>query len=172
MIFHSEPKDFRKNLEQVAFQMGLSWWETHHLVAASRVLASPSSARPGELDVEIIEETASKKIYVLDIADAERQFVISTKSRNGEQSTIVKPPGYALARLAEFIYSRRTYTQVFLPILSDLQLEYQEALAARRWQKARWVTMRGRWHFIAAALARIPASLTRLVASLWKLSGS
>lgn len=90
----------------------------------------------------------------------------------GKSVKILMPPGFRLARLAEFVYSKKTYQEIFEPILSDLRIEYQEALEEKRWHKARWIAFCGRWHFVAAALARIPVSLTRLVITLWKISGS
>lgn len=63
---------------------------------------------------------------------------------------IVRPPGSTLSSVAEFFLSPKTMERVVTPIISDLQLEYFEALAARRKIKARWVRLRGYWSLFKA----------------------
>jgi hypothetical protein len=86
-------------------------------------------------------------------------------------AAVVKPPGHLLLAAAEWVYSPRTHTEVFRPIIADLRLEYGEALVAGRRRKASWVRWRYYAAFWAAAAARLPISAARTIALLWKLSG-
>jgi hypothetical protein len=49
------------------------------------------------------------------------------------------PPGSKLLTIAEFFYSKKTYTLRFKPIVDDMQQEYFEALYGKRVWKARWM---------------------------------
>jgi len=69
-------------------------------------------------------------------------------SKNRRQ--IARPPGIFLSRIAEFFLSRRTLEHLVYPILSDLQIEYCDALAQGRRAKAIWVRVRGYWAFCKA----------------------
>jgi hypothetical protein len=114
--------------------------------------------------------TSVELVYLLSKVAALPNW-IAERRRVGRTRRIAKPPGSTLARWAEAVYSKKTYHEVFLPILSDLEKEYQEALAGERWRKARWIAIRGRGSFWGAVVARVPVSFTRLVVNLWKLSG-
>jgi hypothetical protein len=71
-------------------------------------------------------------------------------SRSDFAGAITNPPGLWLSIMAEFFFSPKTVERVFAPIISDLQLEYCEALAADRKAKAAWVRVRGCWAFFKA----------------------
>jgi hypothetical protein len=81
---------------------------------------------------------------------------------------LFRPPGVGLRRFAELCFSKKTFTQVLEPALSDMQKEHFEALAAgRRWQ-ARIVLVRGYWSFWSAVAAQLPISFARRVYEVWK----
>jgi hypothetical protein len=80
---------------------------------------------------------------------------------------LVRPPGYSLFRAAEFLCARRTVDLVFQPLLSDIEIEYFEALADGRRIKAIWVKLRGQWSLISAMLALLPKSLIRALLTLF-----
>lgn len=63
---------------------------------------------------------------------------------------IVRPPGSLLRTLSEFLFSPQTLERVVSPVISDLQVEYCEALATNRHTKAVWVCLRGYWSFFKA----------------------
>ena len=69
---------------------------------------------------------------------------------SNHSNRIVRPPGAFLSSIAEFLYSPKTRQHVIMPIISDLQMEYCEALAAGRPYKAAWVRVRGYWSFFKA----------------------
>jgi hypothetical protein len=60
---------------------------------------------------------------------------------------IVRPPGSLLSSVADFLFSPKTVELVVKPIISDLQVEYCDAVAAKRRVKAAWVRIRGYWGF-------------------------
>ena len=63
---------------------------------------------------------------------------------------IIRPPGSFLNRVSEFLFSQKTLDHVIAPIISDMQVEYCEALAANRRIKAAWIRLRGYWTFFKA----------------------
>lgn len=75
--------------------------------------------------------------------------IINRLSRMNE-NRIASPPGFVLNRFAEFFCSPKTLKHIVGPILSDMQVEYCEALAANRNLKAAWVRVRGYWTFFKA----------------------
>lgn len=81
---------------------------------------------------------------------------------------VYRPPGFKLLALADFWFSRRTYTEILEPTLRDLQDEHIEALAVGRFGKARWVALRGYCSFWSAVIALAPVSLIKRLTELWK----
>ena len=93
---------------------------------------------------------------------------IRQRLRPARYSRVVRAPSTRLRRLAELCFSKKVYGLVFEPILSDLQVEYFEALAeGDRW-KARFALVRGYWAFWTAVGAQLPVSLFRIVFEMWK----
>lgn len=74
-----------------------------------------------------------------------------------------RAPGYSLLRAAEFLCARRTVDLVFRPLLSDVEIEYFEALSEGMTWKARVIRVRGFLQFGAAALAILPRWVLRLL---------
>jgi len=86
------------------------------------------------------------------------------------KNRILRPPGSFLGSIAEFVFSRKTVELVVTPIISDLQVEYCEALAASRKTKARWVRLRGYWSLFKALGLY---SIVKMFFEMWrKLSSS
>lgn len=92
----------------------------------------------------------------------------SEKTRSGR---ISKAPGHYLLRIAEFAFSKKTFTEVFEPTIRDLRDEYNEALLEGRSWKARWVRSRGYWSFLNAAGLTSIVGVGKNVVKLWKLVG-
>jgi hypothetical protein len=67
-----------------------------------------------------------------------------------KRQRISRPPGSSLSSLAECVFSKKTFEHVVTPIISDLQVEYCDALAANRKIKAAWVRLRGYWSLFKA----------------------
>lgn len=65
---------------------------------------------------------------------------------------VLRAPGTTLMRIAEFCFSRRTFTGVLEPVVADMQHEYFEALAAGRERKAKMVLARGYAAFVEAVI--------------------
>jgi hypothetical protein len=79
---------------------------------------------------------------------------------------LVRPPGYSLFRAAEFLCAARTADLIFRPLLSDIEIEYCEALAQQRWLKAAYVKLRGQWSLITALVALSPKWVLRAILRL------
>lgn len=82
-------------------------------------------------------------------------------------AAVTGAPGGRLRRLAELCFSKKVCGVVFYPILSDLQLEYVDALANSDPLKARFVLARGYGAFWLAFVAQLPVSLAKVVVELW-----
>ncbi len=78
--------------------------------------------------------------------------------RLASRRRVRRPVGSSLRGVAEFVVSKKSYEQIYDPLISDLRLEYFEALAANRRWKARWVRARGYGSFLTAGLAHAAAS--------------
>jgi hypothetical protein len=88
--------------------------------------------------------------------------------RRGHERSISRPPGSFLVTAARLVYSRRTYTTVFEPNISDMRIEYFEALAENHRGQARWIEIRGHLIFVAM-LAHATASCGKVVSKIWKV---
>jgi hypothetical protein len=81
---------------------------------------------------------------------------------------VSRPPGWSLRRFSEFCFSKKTFTRVLEPALSDMQKDYFGALAEGcRW-KSRMSLVRNYWAFWSAVAAQLPISFLRRVYELWK----
>ena len=78
--------------------------------------------------------------------------------RLASRRKVRRPVGSSLRGVAEFVVSKKSYEQIYDPLISDLRLEYCEALAANRRWKARWVRARGYGSFLTAGLAHAATS--------------
>ena len=87
--------------------------------------------------------------------------------RLASRRKIRRPVGSSLRGVAEFVFSKKSYEQIYDPLISDLRFEYCEALAANRRGKASWVRARGYGNFLAAVLAHVAASGGHLVVRVW-----
>lgn len=96
----------------------------------------------------------------------EHGALITTRSQQERQpGRIYRPPGHLLSAFADFFCSPKTVERVLAPIISDLQVEYVEALAAGRTVKARWVRARGYWAFFKAVALY---SLLKALVDVWR----
>ena len=89
--------------------------------------------------------------------------------RLASRQKIRRPVGSLLRGVAEFVCSKKSYEQIYDPLISDLRFEYCEALAANRRGKARWVRARGYGSFLAAVLAHVAVSGGHLVVRVWRI---
>jgi hypothetical protein len=106
-----------------------------------------------------------KILYSIKSPGARRESMRNLFSR---EPRIYRSPGWVLGRFAKTCFSKKTFIQVLEPTLSDMQLEYFEALAAGRRVKAFMVLVRGYWSFWSAAASQLPISLLRRVYEVWK----
>jgi len=65
-------------------------------------------------------------------------------------SRIKQPPGYVILKIADFLWSHKTLTLTFEPLVADWRHEYCEALQGGRRMKARWICIRYYWAFAKA----------------------
>lgn len=92
----------------------------------------------------------------------------SFTSTHPNEKRLSRPPGSTLLHMAEFLYSRSAYETFFVPVISDLQVEYADALFKGRKWKAKWVRVRGTWSFLATVGARAWSGFGSYI---WKIVG-
>jgi hypothetical protein len=84
-----------------------------------------------------------------------------------KKGRIQVPPGFRLQALAKFVFSHKTYSEIYEPILRDLWEEYCEVVEKQPW-KAHYVRVRGYWSFWSAVFAQLPMSLVNMIYKIWK----
>jgi hypothetical protein len=113
-----------------------------------------------------VNSAKSSVLLVILLATLRRLRPESGKRQTtGNDSRIIRPPGALLNCVAEFVLSARTLERIVSPIISDLRVEYYEALAANRRAKAIWVRVRGYWSFFKALGLY---SLLKTIVELWR----
>jgi len=96
-------------------------------------------------------------------------FVASSLSvrylhRGAGMGKVRLPPGTYLGRIAEFFCRRKTYRQVFEPLLAEFQHEYLEALLEDRLFHAKWLRV---LYFVAFCNAAQMNLIGKLLKRLW-----
>jgi hypothetical protein len=95
---------------------------------------------------------------------------LSEKKAGRDKRHVVIPPGSELLTIAEFFYSKKTYTLRFKPIVADMRQEYFEALYEKRVWKARWMYGLYVWKFFRAMGLSWGFSLLEKILKTWKAS--
>ena len=98
-------------------------------------------------------------------------YFIKIQMSISESKIIVRSPGSRLNKFSEFVFSKKTYEQIYQPIVCDMQEEYYEALATGQKWKARMVCARGYFSFFSAMVAHVPLSGLQLVKKIWTIVG-
>jgi hypothetical protein len=84
------------------------------------------------------------------------------------QDRIAAPPGHLLMLITEFLFSRKTFVEVFVATAVDFRDEHAHALACGRVRKARWIAFRGNAALVSAALDVVAGNLLRWMLSFWR----
>ena len=85
------------------------------------------------------------------------------KVASNQRTRLRKPPGGNLLRIVDFLFSKRTLSLTFTPLVTDWRIEYFEALQEGRVWKARWISFRYYWAFAkACGLSRVGEVLGRI----------
>lgn len=83
----------------------------------------------------------------------------------------IKPaPGSFAMRIAEFCFSKKTFSEIFQPTITDMQKEYFDALQTQRKWKSKFVILRGHWSILSAMLAFIPLGIGKKILEIWRLT--
>lgn len=72
------------------------------------------------------------------------------------EHNIQNPPGCKLLQLSEFLFSRTTHEEIFLPIVGDWREEYFNALSIANVRKASWIRLRYAVAFVSTMLLKSP----------------
>lgn len=97
------------------------------------------------------------------------QAATNRLARLASRRKVRRPVGSSLRGIAEFVFSKKSYEQIYAPLISDLRVEYCEALDENRTWKAGWVRARGYGSFLTAGLAHAAASGGHLVVRVCRI---
>jgi hypothetical protein len=95
-------------------------------------------------------------------------FGLGNVSRAGSHA-ILFPPGTRARPILQLVYSERTYSGVFRPVIADTQNEWLEAKASRRYWRARWIALRGYVLLVENVFLQLPLSAVKIAVRIWKL---
>lgn len=79
------------------------------------------------------------------------------------------PPGSRLLGASKFLFSKKTYERVFLPVVADMQKEYLEALSEGDEWRASFIRLRATVVFLCHLFAQAPFSAARSFVLMLKL---
>lgn len=140
----------------------------HESLAAVSEMCSKFPLPEGLTEEQLAVERVRRTDDLFSILESEKRLRKLRKELRRLSPRIHTPPGSHLARFADFIFSKRVYETVFVPVLRDIFDEYCEALNRGRLWKAKWVCLRGHWSFWSAVLAQAPVSAVKLVYKIWR----
>jgi len=87
-------------------------------------------------------------------------------------TTIETPPCMRLARLAKFVFPKRTYERYLSNGIAETQGEYTEALQEGDLRKAKWIRCRGAISFwVSVAKLLLVEPVIKVARNLWTISG-
>jgi hypothetical protein len=110
------------------------------------------------------------KLFVIPTTVAQlRQWLGRPRGASPRLPRVIRPPGQALHWIAG-LFGKRTRERVLDPIISDMQLEYCDTLAAERpWRIRLWLVQARAWVafaeaiFLGTVVGKIVRGLSRLV---------
>ena len=137
-----QKEQIKKYLTHHADQVRLQW-DTHEIQGSKFVKLTGTIREPRPFLLERFKVEVARFLLVALVVAIIRSFY---KNKNG----ISRPPGSTLFAIADFFCSKKTVGEVVTPLIADMQFEYNEALAARRKHKAKWVRIRCCWSFFKA----------------------
>src|SRR5204863_563804 len=91
-----------------------------------------------------------------------------SNSEISQKRIIRRAPGYALANLAKWVFSKKVYERTFEPLLGDLQFEYCEAIKEGNNRHAQWIHFRYVFHFAKAIVLFVPGWIFQALFKWWK----
>lgn len=81
---------------------------------------------------------------------------------------VVRPPVSCLDRIAQLLWSAKTYERVFKPARADIVHEWQQSeIAGDVWRTRVIRYVRGPYSMVAHMVAQVPFSIGKLVVKLW-----
>jgi hypothetical protein len=78
-------------------------------------------------------------------------------------------PGVHIARVLQWIFSKKTYDRVFDPQIADLQWEYFKALKENRPIKPTWVRVRAFLKLVVTIIIALPPDALRAIVKVWRV---
>jgi hypothetical protein len=131
-----------------------------------RSMATLDEKTKNEITLHILEVKGQ-----IDIALNHQDKMFELQSKYTEEWKAigrVRQPGQKLEIMSEFLFSKKFFSNVIFPLISDMREEYFEALSQNRMWKARWVRVRGTWSFFAAIGLDRAFALVSFFIKAWK----
>jgi hypothetical protein len=118
-----------------------------------------------KLAVTLREPLAANEQQMLFTSNYDDLLDASTKKAGRRR--IVRPPGSKLLSFADIFCSSKTIERVIIPNISDMRIDYCNALAEKKNTKAVFVRIRGYWSFWKALGLH---TLIQNIVEIWKAS--
>jgi hypothetical protein len=140
---------FAFNLERLKVSLGEEKWKKFE----EKSINSPSfiDSVAADISVELIKSYQRTSIWQKAVISLiSLTIILISLCRDSLSANRHKESGKLFLKLAEFIYSKKRYKEVFEPIVSDMREEEAEARSQNRFLKAHWIKWHGRYSFLKA----------------------
>lgn len=82
---------------------------------------------------------------------------------------LVAPPGSLAKKILSLLFSKKAFTNVFAQAIVDMREEYAEALADKKYWKARWIIIRDHIGLGVTVAAYIGSTVVKRAVGIWKM---
>jgi hypothetical protein len=82
--------------------------------------------------------------------------------------TVYLPPGSHIGGVLAWIYSRKTFSRVFEPVLTETRNEWLEAWMQGHYSHAQWIQIRGDLLLLQNAVLQLLLSIMKVLLKTWK----
>jgi uncharacterized protein (UPF0218 family) len=110
-----------------------------------------------------------RKILIAELNTAKQSLDESIRRKNSNQITLINPPGYVAKDILTILFSKKTFSNVFAQVIIDMREEYAEALADKKYRKARWIVIRDHIGLGVTVAAYIGSTVVKRAVGIWKM---
>jgi hypothetical protein len=136
--------------DQVEFDELVLWEEVDRVINTRLNIPSFSEWKRNKLLYQYKHFRVSEPVANAPVA------TLTPQVQPGPATRIHAPPGMWLDRLAEFLFRRKTYEEVFVQLIADLRAEHACALSEGRTTRAVWLRLCYGVAFAEAVIRKAP----------------
>ena len=120
--------------------------------------------------IGLLVDYYSEKLSSISFGYQGFKILFSVLLPNKKTAAIHRPPGSSLQGILRFLYSKRSFDNIFSQIINDMREEYYEALSKNHVWHARWIRIRGLTATLTTMLFHAFTSCGKVVAKIWKMT--